>query len=204
MSRLRWPDSTNSVSDVPGTIHSGFLGSLRTARRRAGARVDPAERAGAVAWRSRLRQQQRLDVRLLDCLLLTPLAVSYFHVGVFGPWNGHGRRGRSRRRARVHPTLPARTVGARDRSTRCTARGQRGAGSRGDRRDHVDGPRGLPRGHGGRQPRLACGAVGQLSAAPGGWVRDALDRRGAAGHCALAGQYTTGSSRHRGLGTCWN
>ena len=22
MSRLRWPDSTNSVSDVPGTIHS--------------------------------------------------------------------------------------------------------------------------------------------------------------------------------------
>ena len=26
MSRLRWPDSTNSVSDVPGTIHPGRQG----------------------------------------------------------------------------------------------------------------------------------------------------------------------------------
>ena len=25
MSRLRWPDSTNSVSDVPGTIQSEYL-----------------------------------------------------------------------------------------------------------------------------------------------------------------------------------
>ena len=26
MLRLRWPDSTNSVSDVPGTVHCGAEG----------------------------------------------------------------------------------------------------------------------------------------------------------------------------------
>ena len=29
MSRLRWPDSTNSVSDVPGTIQTNAVGILR-------------------------------------------------------------------------------------------------------------------------------------------------------------------------------
>ena len=29
MSRLRWPDSTNSVSDVPGTIHVASCGQAK-------------------------------------------------------------------------------------------------------------------------------------------------------------------------------
>ncbi len=29
MSRLRWPDSTNSVSEKPGTIQCGLVGSRR-------------------------------------------------------------------------------------------------------------------------------------------------------------------------------
>ena len=30
MSRLRWPDSTNSVSEKPGTIHCGLMTLTKT------------------------------------------------------------------------------------------------------------------------------------------------------------------------------
>ena len=64
MSRLRWPDSTNSVSEKPGTIHLAGLDTVR-------ARVEPVNFAAAYQ-RSRLKRALRrlqysmggMDVRM--------------------------------------------------------------------------------------------------------------------------------------------
>ena len=42
MSRLRWPDSTNSVSEKPGTIHACIISIPRTVRHAVVNRLNPS------------------------------------------------------------------------------------------------------------------------------------------------------------------
>ena len=66
MSRLRWPDSTNSVSDVPGTIHCRWL---------------DVTRSGFYAWRARPASTHTRDDRRLNVLVRASFEASQQRYG---------------------------------------------------------------------------------------------------------------------------